>query len=208
MLPPLVEKLSQKFRFFSGIGKKTSQKLALEVLQFSEQDFQSFLDSLVQARTKTKFCVNCGFFAQEDLCEICKNPNRNQRQICLVETPLDVLIIEKSQVYFGTYHVLQKLISPLENIFPEDTTIHQLFDYRIKNLLNYDQNKIELIVFLRNSFAAEATIAYLKELIQKLNYQDRLTLTRLAQGLPYYYNPETLDQATIINAIEHRQPLI
>jgi recombinational DNA repair protein RecR len=63
-------------------------------------------------------------------------------------------------------------------------------------------------VFLRNSFAAEATIAYLKELIHKLNYQDRLTLTRLAQGLPYYYNPETLDQATIINAIEHRQPLI
>jgi recombination protein RecR len=208
MLPPLVEELSQKFRFFSGIGKKTSQKLALEVLQFSEQDFQSFLDSLVQARTKIKFCVNCGFFAQGDLCEICKNPNRNQRQICLVETPLDVLIIEKSQVYFGTYHVLQKLISPLENIFPEDTTIHQLFDHRIKTLLNYDQNKIELIVFLRNSFAAEATIAYLKELIHKLNYQDRLTLTRLAQGLPYYYNPETLDQATIINAIEHRQPLI
>jgi len=208
MLPSVIEELSEKFRLFSGIGKKSSQKLALEVLQFSDLEFQSFLDTLIQARTKAKFCVKCGFFAQDDLCEICKNPGRNQKQICLVETPLDVLVMEKSQAYFGTYHVLQKLISPLENIFPEDTTIHQLFDYRIKPLLNQTQSTIELIIFLKNSFAAEATIAYLKELIQKLGYQDKLILTRLAQGLPYYYNPETLDQATIVNAIEHRQRLI
>jgi len=209
MLPPVIEELAEKFRLFSGIGKKSSQKLALEVVQFSDSEFQSFLDTLIRARANTKFCTNCGFFAQDDLCEICKNISRNQTQICLVESPLDILVIEKSQAYFGTYHVLQKLISPLENIFPEDTSIHVLFDNRVKTLLDSDSTtKIELIIFLKNSFAAEATIAYLKELIQKLGYQDRITLTRLAQGLPYYYNPETLDQATITNAIENRRPLI
>ncbi len=208
MLPSAIEELAEKLRMFPGIGKKSSQKLSIDVLQLTQNQFDELIKSLVDTRQKVRFCSNCGFFAQDDLCEICKNKSRDQQQICLVEKPTDVLTIEKSRSYFGAYHVLKKLISPLDNIFPADTTVDDLFHRRIKNLLDQDGNNIELILFFRNSFAAEATTAYINQKIKELNLQDKICLTRLAQGLPLYYNLDTLDQATIAKAIEDRRKIV
>ncbi len=205
MLPSVIEELAEKLRVFPGIGKKSSQKLSIDVLQLTQNQFDELINSLMNARQKVRFCSNCGFFAQDELCEICKNKSRDQRQICLVEKPTDVLIIEKSHNYFGTYHVLKKLISPLDNIFPPDTTIDDLFHRRIKNLLDQSNDNVELILFFRNGFAAEATTAYINQKIKELNLQDKIYLTRLAQGLPLYYNLDSLDQATIAKAIEDRR---
>jgi recombination protein RecR len=205
MLPPALEELSEKLRMFPGIGKRSSQKLAIDVLQLSPAQFQDLSESLERVRRSIQFCQNCGFFAQDELCEICKNPKRQERQICLVEQPTDVLTVEKSHSYFGRYHVLRKLISPLDNIFPEDTTLADLFNRRIPSLLqaNEEQN-LELILFFKAGFASEATTAYIREKLQELNWP-QVKVTRLAQGLPLYYNPDTLDQATMAKALEDRR---
>jgi recombination protein RecR len=173
-------------------------------------------------RESVHFCNNCGFFAQQELCQICQDENRNRWQICLVEKPTDIVSVEKSHVYNGHYHVLNNLISPLDNIFVEDTTIHDLLERRIPELLEgsratsqvlpmqvTQQNPtVELIVFFKSGFAGEATIAYIKEALKEKKLDTRVTITRLAQGLPLYYNPDTLDQATMAKALEDRREIV
>ncbi len=205
MLPPALEELSEKMRMFPGIGKRSSQKLAIDVLQLSESQFAELIEGLQSVRHKIKFCENCGFFSEGPLCEICQNPKRKNRQICLVEQPTDVITVEKSSSYFGHYHVLKKLISPLDNIFPENTTLNDLFTRRLPKLIEKDpESSIELILFFKAGFASEATTAYIREKIAELKMIN-VKLTRLAQGLPLYYNPDTLDQATMAKALEDRR---
>lgn len=209
MLPPALEELSEKLRMFPGIGKRSSQKLAIDVLNISQAQFDDLSKSMTDVRNQIHFCNNCGFFAQADICEICLNKSRNNLQICLVEASTDVLTVEKSHSYFGHYHVLRKLISPLDNVFPEDTSIKDLLDNRIpKLLLNHKDTQIELILFFKAGFASEATTAYLREKIKENGLVHSVRLTRLAQGLPLYYNPDTLDQATMAKALEDRREVV
>lgn len=209
MLPPAIEELAEKLRTFPGIGKRGSQKLAIDILQLPENRFTELVESLRKVRQRVHFCQNCGFFAEAELCEICSNQQRNQWQICLVEAVTDVLTVEKSRSYFGHYHVLRKLISPLDNIFPEDTTIKDLFERRLPTLWQSCENReVELILFFRAGFAAEATTAYLRQQIKDKALVGKVRLTRLAQGLPLYYNPDTLDQATVAKALEDRREIL
>jgi len=230
VLPKPIETLAEKFRLFQGVGLRSSQKLSLEVLQLNPEEYTSLLSSLQETRNKVKFCQNCGFFAEENLgqkieCEICKDKTRNSFQICLVENPTDIITMERGEIYRGLYCVLENLISPLDNIFAEDTTLDNLFTTRLPALINSSQfkfleengsllknkigqnqsTKIELILFFKAGFAAEATTAYLKELVISRGWSDKILITRLAQGLPLYYNPDTLDQATVVKAIEDRR---
>lgn len=219
MLPESIENLAEKLRFFPGIGLRSSLKMAIDVLQLPQEKFDDLEKSLAEIRDKVKFCENCGFFAQNGgentnsdasldgkiLCEICKNKSRNTLQICLVEKPTDVITIEKSQVYRGFYHVLNNLISPLDNIFAENTTLSDLVDHRLPELLKLSQHEIELILFFKAGFASQATTAYLQEFLKQKGLDKKVKITRLAQGLPLYYNPDTLDQATTAKALEDRR---
>jgi recombination protein RecR len=205
MLPLPILDLAEKFRSLPGVGIKSSQKIAIDILQLKSEDYEAFINSLNQAKTKTKFCIQCGFFASKNLCEICDNKNRNQAQICLVEKPTDILSLEKSEVYRGVYHVLNKLISPLDNVFAENTTIEQLVQ-RI-NYLVKDGVEVELILFLKPGFASEATTAYIKETLTTKGIFEKVNMTKMAQGLPLYYNPETLDSGTILRALEDRREI-
>jgi len=217
MLPPALEKLTENFKKFPGVGFRSSQKLALDVLSMKDEDYDELLQSIAEVKQKVKFCTNCGFFAETELCEICSNHRRNDFQLCLVEKPTDVISLERSEIYKGKYHVLQNLISPLDNIFPENTNIPDLINERIPKLLlskntgiegknkNLSGDKIELILFFKAGFAAEATTAYLKEAITANGWNDKIEITRLAQGLPLYYNTDTLDQATMVRALEDRR---
>lgn len=219
MLPPALEKLTENFKKFPGVGFRSSQKLALDVLSMKQEDFNEFLHSISTVKDLVKFCDTCGFFAENKLCEICSNNRRNDLQICLVEKPTDVISLERSEIYKGKYHVLQSLISPLDNIFPENTNIPDLLNRRIPELLNkldpnqgvapqskdFKADKIELILFFKAGFSAEATTAYLKEAINQNGWSGRVEITRLAQGLPLYYNTDTLDQATMVRALEDRR---
>lgn len=211
MLPLPILNLAEKFRLFPGLGVRSSQKLSLDVLQLTKDEFDDFVKSLLDTRDSVKFCSNCGFFAEQIqsdndqiLCEVCKHNKRNPAQLCLVEKATDVLTLERSQIYFGKYHVLRKLISPLDNIFPEDTTINDLIERRIPKLLETEE-QIELILFFKAGFEAEATTAYIQESIKSHNLDTKVQITKLAQGLPLYYNPDTLDQATMAKALEDRR---
>jgi recombination protein RecR len=205
MLPESLSFLAEKFQKFPGIGFKSSQKLALDVLQMSEEDFLELQRAIVEVKENVHFCPICGFFAEKDknLCDICTNDRRKDNQICLVEKATDILTLEKSGIYSGKYHVLENLISPLENIFPENTTLANLIKDRIVDF----EDEIELILFFKAGFAAETTTAYLRELIEQFKLGNKIKITRLAQGLPLYYNPDTLDQATMIKALEDRRPI-
>lgn len=268
MLPPIIQKASLEIQKLPGVGRRGAGKMALDILNLNEEQFNHFQSSIVRMRNEVFFCPNCGFFADnsvnsissgdnqnkkvfnnylqdflpffaKDLCSICANPERNPYQICVVEKVTDILNIEKSQIYHGFYHVLSKLISPLDRVFAEDTTLFRLFE-QIDSLLNLDQknnkntkylgseeeagstnleiknhqnnsnksqtpNQIELILFFKTGFSAEATTAYIREKIEQESLQNQVRLTKLAEGLPLYYNPDNLDQATMIKALEDRK---
>lgn len=206
MLPQPIINLSEKLRLLPGIGLKSSQKMSIDILQLSNEDFGQLMLSLQQTRSITRFCDNCGFFASDKLCQICSNPNRNQFQICIVEKPTDVLSLEKSENYKGFYHILNRLISPLDNVFAENTTVNQLLEQRMTKLIQ-SGNTIELIMFLKPGFSAEATTAYIRENIIHKKWNNKVIITQMAQGLPLYYNPDTLDTGTIARALQDRREI-
>jgi recombination protein RecR len=204
MLPKAMQDLAEKLKYFPGVGTRSSQKLALDVIHLSPEKYEELINSFNQARNEVGFCKQCGFFAQKgQLCEICSDQTRNKQQICIVEKPTDVISMEKSQIYRGYYHVLEALISPLDNIFAENTKIGELFENRLGKLAQ--KGEVELILFFKAGFAGEATMAYIKELLRERGLSDKIKISRLAQGLPMYYNPDTLDQATMARALEDRR---
>lgn len=251
MLPSIIQKVSEEIQKLPGVGRRGAGKMALDILNLNQEQFNHFQNSILKMRKEVFFCPNCGFFADnsvnsiansdnqnekvfnnylhdflpflaKDLCSICANIERNPYQICVVEKATDILNIEKSQIYHGFYHVLGKLISPLDRIFAENTTLFGLFE-RIYSLLNLLENQnsnnitnkkqkttpnipqIELILFFKTGFSAEATTAYIREKIEQESLQNQVKLTKLAEGLPLYYNPDNLDQATMIKALEDRK---
>jgi recombination protein RecR len=230
-LPNSLEELANTFKTFPGVGYRSGLKLALDILDLSPQNQDQLLDKIRLLKQKVGFCTECGFFCEKkisnqqdlasidlaskdlvteepkNLCKICTNKNRNYQQICLLEKPTDVLTIEKSRVFSGRYHVLNKLISPLDNIFAPDTTISSLLEVKIPKYLAKIPENLELILFFKNGFAAEATTAYIKDFLANKGLAKRVRLTRLAQGLPLYFNPDTLDQATMVKALEDRRDI-
>jgi recombination protein RecR len=205
MLPEPIANLAQSLRKLPGIGIKSSQKMAIDILQMKEGELSLLLQSISDTRTKVKFCQKCGYFSENFLCNICSNDNRNYCQICIVEKPTDIIALEKSEVYRGVYHVLDKLISPLDNVFASNTTVDKLLTTIKEDIGN--GKELELILFLKPGFAGQATTAYIKELLVNNNLIQNVKITRLAQGLPLYYNPDTLDNATMIRAIEDRREI-
>jgi recombination protein RecR len=204
MLPKAMQDLADKLKYFPGVGTRSSQKLALDVIHLSPEKYEELINAFNQARTEVGFCSQCGFFSQKNkLCEICGDQTRNKTQICLVEKPTDVISMEKSQIYRGYYHVLNALISPLDNIFAENTRIGELFEHRLNDLTKLGD--MEVILFFKAGFAGEATTAYIKEMIKDRDMTNDIKISRLAQGLPMYYNPDTLDQATMARALEDRR---
>lgn len=205
MLPSSIEETSKTISKFPGVGKKSAQKLALDILEMNQEEFETFVQQTQNMRKNVSFCSVCGFFSENNnLCHICANHSRQENQICLVEKTTDVISVEKSNIYHGKYHILKNLISPLDNIFADDTTINQLVD-RVKKI---SQKELELILFFKAGFSADATTAYLKEILAENNLLQKVKITRLAQGLPLYYNPDTLDQATMAKALEDRREVL
>ncbi len=209
MLPPTLLELSTNLKKIPGIGQKSSQKLALDLLQLPIEEYQSFIISLEDARTKINFCKVCGFFCEGHLCVFCSSKVRDHSQICLVEKTTDLIPLEKSEIYRGVYHVLGKLISPLDNIFPEHTNVNKLIE-RIEEILeqgslNGKSKSIEIVLFLKPSFASDTTVAYIRETLENKGLLNQIKITRLATGLPLYYNTDTIDQATMVRAFEDRK---
>jgi recombination protein RecR len=205
MFPQPLQELSQNLKKIPGIGQKSSQKLALDLLQLTNEQYNELIINLQEARDKVDFCQECGFFCEGRMCVFCSSRVRDYSQICLVEKPTDLIPLEKSEIYRGVYHVLIKLISPLDNVFPEHTNVNKLISRIEEQLTEKGSKEIELVLFLKPSFSADTTIAYIRDILSSRGLLDKVKLTRLATGLPLYYNTDTIDQATIVRAFEDRK---
>ncbi len=199
MLPETITKVTDHLMKFPSMGRRSSQKIALQLLDQSNLEFQELLQDLVKMKKEVTFCSICGFFSQNNLpCSICSDRLRLNHQICVVEKPTEVIVMEKSLIYRGRYQVLSRLISPLDHIFAQNTNIPNLID-RLKTL-----DKVELVLFLQPSFNAEATTAYIREKIAEQGMGDKVNISKMAQGLPSFYNIDTLDIETLAKAMEGR----
>lgn len=193
-VPPLAN-LIDEFNKLPGIGKKSAQRLAFHMLSKETEDIEKFIEAIRNAKEKIRYCNVCQNITEKETCDICSSPTRNHEQICVVESPKDVLALEALNEYDGTYHVLHGVISPLNEIGPDDIRIKELIE-RIAN------NKTEEVILATNpNVEGETTAMYIAKLLAP--FTDNIT--RLANGLPVGADIEYADEGTLLNAFEGRR---
>lgn len=192
-----LEILIEEFNKLPGIGKKSATRLAFYILDLNESSVNQFAEALKNVKIHVKKCKICGNFSEEEICNICCEETRNSSVICVVEDSRDIVSIEKTGKYNGTYHVLNGKIAPLNGITPDKLNI--------KSLLNrIATESIEEVIFaLSSDLEGETTIMYLTKLIKPFE----VSVSKLASGIPMGGNLEFADNATISKAIEGRQKL-
>lgn len=195
--PESIQDLIDSFKKLPGIGEKTAERLALSILDESDEDVELFSKSLIDTKTKIVRCKECNNLSEDDLCEICKNKNRNKKVMCVVEEPKNIILIEKLNIFDGYYHVLDGLISPIDGINPEDLNIDALIE-RVK------KNKVEeLILALKPSIEGETTSLYISKLLES----DKVKITKLAYGIPLGAEIDYVDSLTLEMALENRMDI-
>lgn len=198
-LTPPLGKLVGAFQKLPGIGPKTAQRLAFFVINQPEQLAEDLAKALLEAKANIHFCSICSNLSASDICEICTNTARDQQTICIVADARDVLALERTHEYRGTYHVLQGLISPMEGIGPEQLKI-KLLVQRLQNQSAEQQTK-EIIFALSPTIEGDATTLYLTRLLRPLN----LNMSQIAFGLPMGGDLEYADEVTLARALEGRR---
>ena len=192
--PKTIKDLIECFKKLPGVGEKTAERLALSVLDMDDEIVELFSNTLGNIKQKIKRCKICNNLSEDDLCEICKESNRNKKLICVVEEPKNVIIFEKVGTYNGLYHVLDGLISPLDGINPEDINIASLIE-RIKK-----DGIEEIILALKPNIEGETTSLYISKLLEKQNVK----ITKIAHGIPIGVDMEYIDTLTLEMALEDR----
>jgi len=195
-IPPLA-RLIEQFEALPGIGHKTAQRLAFHILNSPEQYAKEFADALLCAKSQIKYCEVCQNITDTDICDICSDDSRDKSVICVVESPKDAVIIEKTHEYHGLYHVLHGAISPMDGIGPKDIKIHELL-LRLNN-----DNVKEIIVATNPNIEGEATAMYIAKLIKPMG----IKVTRIANGVPVGGDLEYADEMTLTKAIEGRREM-
>ena len=193
-LPDFIKKVVSHFDRLPGIGPKTATKLVFYLLQDSGEA-QSFAEDLLEASDKTIFCRRCFNLSDQDLCSICRDTQRNQKQVCVVAQSQDLEAVERVNSYNGTYHILHGTLNPLEGITPDRLKIEELI-HRIK-----EEKVEEIILGLDPTMEGEATSIYLAKLMKPLG----LKVTKPARGLPMGSNIEYTDEVTLSSALENRK---
>ena len=193
---PLTELISQ-FERLPGIGKKTAQRLALNILEQPPERAEKFAEALVNARRKIHFCKICQAFTDLEVCSICGDIRRDKTTICVVAEPKDVMAFERTREYSGVYHVLHGLISPLDGIGPEQLRIKEL-------MARLSDGEIKEIIMATNpTVEGEATASYISRLVKPMG----IKITRLAYGVPVGANLEYADTVTLQRALEGRNEI-
>lgn len=193
-----IQDLIESFEKLPGIGPKTAQRLTFYLLHVPQEQLDYFSLAIGNLKKNTKMCSLCFNVSETDPCSICGDPGRDKTKICVVEQPLDILAIEKAGFYKGLYHVLHGVISPLDNIGPEQLHIYDLLP-RLKN----DIIK-EVIIATNPNMEGEATAMYLVKLI-KQKIAKSLIISRIGRGLPTGADLEYADKTTLTRSFEGRR---
>ena len=195
LYPETINNLIECYKKLPGIGEKSAERMALYTLEMDQEIIDLFVQSLADAKTKIKRCKICNNFSQEDICPICRNEGRNHQVICVVEEPKNVIQFEKIGSYKGLYHVLDGLISPLENINPEDLNITSL----IKRI---DEEKIkEVIIAVKPSIEGETTALYISKMLEDKD----VIISKIAHGVPLGADLDYGDALTLELPLEERK---
>lgn len=193
----LLESAVSEFAKLPGIGKKTALRLVLHLLKESKEDVALFSDTLAKMRNEIQFCKRCYNVADGDFCSICANSYRKQDQICVVETIRDVIAIESTQQFNGTYHVLGGIISPLDGVGPDQLNIESLL-HRIEK-----ETVQELIFALNPTIQGDTTIYYIQRKLQGKN----IAITTIARGISFGGELEYADELTLGRSLQNRLPV-
>jgi recombination protein RecR len=196
-LPSSLTKLIEALRRLPGIGPKSAQRLAFFILKNPIKNAESLAKAILEVKEKVRYCSICYGITEEDPCFICHSPSRDKEIVCVVEEPSDILAIEKSGGYKGSYHVLQGHLSPLNGIGPEQLKISELVA-RLKS-----GSAKELIIATNPNLEGEVTAMYLAKLAKPLG----IKVTRLARGLPVGGDLEYADEITLSKSLEGRQEM-
>jgi recombination protein RecR len=180
-----------------GIGQKSAQRIAFHLERAPREDAERLAAAIVDAKDKIRLCSLCNNLTEQDPCEYCTDPRRDPEVICVVETPYNVIAIEKTREYHGLYHVLHGALSPLQGIGPEQLKLKNLVE-RLKG------GKVkELIVATNPNVEGEATAIYLSKLLKPLG----LKVTRIGMGVPVGSELEFADEVTMLKALEGRREI-
>lgn len=196
--PRALNKLINELGKLPGIGGKTAQRLAFHILSLSDREAESLAEAIVSAKQNLRYCSVCGNLTDQDKCLICSDASRDQSVICVVETPQDVVAMERIREYKGLYHVLHGAISPAEGIGPNDINLKSL----ITRLQGNDEVK-EIIIATNPNIEGEATAMYISRLLKPAG----IRVTRIAHGIPVGGDLEYADEVTLLKAIEGRREL-
>ncbi|WP_066344008.1 recombination mediator RecR [Geminocystis sp. NIES-3708] len=196
MFTPPLARLIEQLQKLPGIGPKSAQRLAFHILKRADKDAEALAQAILDAKRRVGFCQKCFHLSADPICEICRNPSRNQNLICVVEDSKDVIALEKTREYQGLYHVLGGVISPMDGITPEQLNIQPLIQ-------RMAQGKIEeVIMAISPSIEGETTTLYVGQLLKPFT-----KVTRIAFGLPMGGDLEYADEVTLARALEGRRDL-
>ena len=192
-----IQRMVSELSRLPGIGQKTAQRLAYHIVSMPLDDVRSLATAIWQGRKAIRYCSVCGNYATEELCDVCKDQERHNGQICVVRDPRDVAAMERMHDYHGLYHVLHGTLSPMDGVGPDDI--------RIKELMTRltDGSVTEVILATNPDVEGEATATYIARMIKPMG----IRVTRIAHGVPVGSDLEYADEVTLSIALEGRREM-
>ena len=191
-----ITKLIEVLERLPGIGSKSAARLAFHLINMPEDQVEEIAETMVKTRRDIRYCKECCTLTDREICPICGNPERNHKEIMVVENTRDLAAYEKTGKYTGVYHVLQGAISPLLGFGPSDLRLHEL----MKRL---EKDVDEVIIATNSSLEGETTAMYISKLIKPAG----IKVTRIASGVPVGGDLEYIDQMTLLRALDGRVEL-
>lgn len=195
--PKSLTRLIEELARLPGVGRKTAIKMAFSLIDMSKGEATELARAIVDMKNKLGLCERCHHLSEEPLCTICQNPRRDPSTICVVDTPRDLLAIERAREYRGLYHVLHGRISPLEGVRPRDLFIEDLLERLEKEEVE------EVILANAPTLEGESTAIYLSKLLEGKVAK----ISRIAHGVPIGGDLEFADEVTLLKAMEGRKAL-
>lgn len=198
LFPRSLENLIESFKKLPGIGEKTAERMAFAILNFSDIDVEEFGNSLLNIKESLKNCSVCGSLTDDNICHICNDKTRNTKTLLVVKDYKDVFTFEKMGTFNCLYHVLGGLISPIDEIGPDDLNISNLIA-RIK-----DNSIEEIILAINSGIEADMTALYIKKVLSDYN----VSVTRIASGIPIGADMDYIDALTLESALNNRKEVL
>jgi len=195
--PDSVINLIHSFSKLPGIGQKTAERLAFYILKANLSEAEELSDNIINLKRRIRLCKKCFSMSDHEICTICNDPARKPDHLCIVETPSDMIAIEKSGAYKGLYHILGGVLSPMDGIGPDDLRIKELIRRIGKEKIN------EIIIATGTDVEGETTASYISESMKTFN----IKTTRIASGVPIGGSLKYIDQVTLKRALDGRHDI-